>query len=114
MVLPYRTAKKFFDVFDEHKNEDGYAVCSLPYAAQATGIAHATAVLLLERFEEMGCIKLYQKRYKRDERVGPNYKKEGKVIYRLIKVLRPLTRKDYVDYWFEPEEVIVVRRLRKH
>jgi len=114
LVLPYNTAKKFFDVINDHKNEDGYAVCSLTYAVQATGIATATAILLLDRFAEMGCIQLYVKRYKRDEREGPNYKKEGKVIYRLVKILRPLTRADYVDYWWGPEQVVVIRRLRKH
>jgi hypothetical protein len=114
LVLPYKKAKKFFDTFDEHKNEDNYAVCSFPYAYRAAGIPKATAALLLKRFEEMGCIQLYEKRYTRNEQDGPSYKIEGTVVYRLVKILKPFTRKDYLDYWSEYEEVTVVSMLRKH
>lgn len=104
--------KKFYDVLVEHKNEDGYCVCSITYAGKKAEINLAVCAVLPERLEAMGVIKVYRTLLEPVESDVPHFRHTGGQRYTLIKITdKPFTEELYTNHFYET--TTVVRRRRK-
>jgi hypothetical protein len=112
-ALPYERVKKFYDTLMEYKNEDGYCVCSVSYVSKKAGINYAVGLLLPDRLEEMGIVRVYRTLLEPIESESPHFQVAGGQRYTLIKITeKPFTKELYVNYFYETTTTVTTKQRR--